>query len=537
MTAHQQPQFDYLVIGAGSAGSALAARLSESAIHSVCLIEAGSRDSNPLIHIPMGLALLSRFRSINWGYQTEPQKHLHHRQLYWPRGKTLGGSSSINAMCYIRGARQDYDHWETLGATGWDWDSVLPYFKKAEDQQQGADDWHGVGGPLSVSQLRYLNPLSEAFVEAGQQSGLKKLADFNLDDREGVGAYQVTQKEGQRCSAARAYLSEARGRANLTLRTAGHVTRVLFDGQRAVGVELLTKQGKQSLYAKKEVLLCAGAINTPQLLMLSGIGPAGHLQEVGLPVLADLPGVGQNLQDHLDAIVQCQSRKAAGYGVAFGAIPDYLKGAWQYLRNRSGMVSSNIAETGGFARSSLADDLPDLQFHFIPAILQDHGRTLVHGYGYGLHVCCLYPKSRGQIRLASADPTAAPLIDPNYLDNAYDRQVMLDGVKLAREILAAPAFSAYQSRELLPGNEIRSDEDLLDFIRAKSETIYHPVGTCRMGTPQDSMAVVDASLRVRGVEGLRVVDASVMPTLIGGNTNAPVIMIAEKAADMILADS
>jgi choline dehydrogenase len=525
--------FDYIVVGGGSAGAALAARLSEDPACEVCLLEAGVPDSNPLIHIPFGLALLTRFKSINWNYYTQPQRHLNQRQLYWPRGKTLGGSSSINAMCYIRGAREDYDHWQQLGALGWSWQSVLPYFKKSEDQQHGEDVFHGAGGPLSVSDLRYLSPITERFIQAGESQGLKHLQDFNRDNREGIGAYQVTQKNGQRCSSARAYLSPAKNRKNLHIITRAVVRRILIEKRRATGVELHSDTGTKTLTASREVLLCAGAINSPQLLMLSGIGPAQHLRECGIEPVMDLPGVGQNLQDHLDAIVQYTCKGSGGYGLTLGALPGYLRAGWQYLFGRKGLLTSNIAEAGGFASTSKAGGIPDIQFHFLPAILKEHGKTLVSGYGFGLHVCCLYPKSRGQIRLNKAHPWGPPLIDPNYLEHPDDRQVMLEGVKLARRILKDDIFADVQGTETLPGHNVVDDEGLLSFIREHAETIYHPVGTCRMGSIEEPMTVVSPDLKVKGIEGLRVVDASVMPTLIGGNTNAPVIMIAEKAADMI----
>ncbi|WP_088331971.1 choline dehydrogenase [Lacimicrobium sp. SS2-24] len=529
----EKQSFDYIVVGGGSAGAVMAARLSEDPQCQVCLLEAGVPDRNPLIHIPFGLALLTRFKSINWDYYTLPQTHLDQRQLYWPRGKTLGGSSSINAMCYIRGATQDYDHWAELGATGWDWQSVLPFFKKSEDQARGEDAFHGIGGPLGVSDLRYLSPLSQRFIEAGQSVGLAHIEDFNRENREGVGAYQVTQKDGQRCSSAKAYLKPAKQRSNLHVITRAPVNRILTEKGRAVGVELSAARGHQRVLARKEVILCAGAINSPKLLMLSGIGPAEQLNECGIDVVTDLPGVGQNLQDHLDAIVQYRCQRPGGYGLALSALPSYLRAAWQYLCSRQGLFTSNIAEAGGFARAIASSALADVQFHFLPAILKEHGKQLVGGYGFGLHVCCLYPKSRGEIRLNPRNPTGAPLIDPRYLADEDDRRVMIEGVKLARRLLQDAAFDDVDGQEFMPGNDVRDDEAILAFIRQHAETIYHPVGTCRMGQAADSMTVVTPDLKVKGLDGLRVVDASVMPTLVGGNTNAPVIMIAEKAAEMI----
>ncbi|GGD76023.1 GMC family oxidoreductase [Lacimicrobium alkaliphilum] len=530
---NDKQSFDYIVVGGGSAGSALAARLSEDPACQVCLLEAGVPDRNPLIHIPFGLALLTRFKSINWDYYTQPQRHLNQRRLYWPRGKTLGGSSSINAMCYIRGAKEDYDQWEELGAAGWSWQSVLPYFKKSEDQQHGEDAFHGEGGPLSVRDLRHISPLSRRFIQAGESVGLTHLQDFNRDFREGVGAYQVTQKNGQRYSSASAYLSDAKSRQNLHIITCAEVRRILIEDNHATGVELDSSTGIRQLKASREVLLCAGAINSPQLLMLSGIGPATHLRECGIEPVVDLPGVGQNLQDHLDAIVQYQCKRPGGYGLTLRALPGYLCAAWHYLRERKGLFTSNIAEAGGFASTSKTNDMVDIQFHFLPAILKEHGKKLVGGYGFGLHVCCLYPKSRGQILLNKANPGGPAHIDPNYLDHPDDRQIMLEGVKLARRILKQGCFADVEGQEILPGANVTDDDALLSFIRQHAETIYHPVGTCRMGNVNDPMTVVSPELKVKGVTGLRVVDASVMPTLIGGNTNAPVIMIAEKAADMI----
>ena len=533
MSKSYQTEFDFIVVGAGSSGAALAARLSENSKFRVCLIEAGGKDRNPLIHIPFGLSLLARVTSINWNFTTTPQSELNNRELYWPRGKTLGGSSSINAMCYIRGAKQDYDQWSEMGASGWDWQSVLPYFKKSEKQQHGADEYHGDQGLLNVNDLRHTNRLSKSFVKAAEQAGEKAIRDFNGGDREGVGFYQVTQQAGQRCSSAKAYLSTAIERENFTLITNAFVEKVIIEKGQACGVLLKQKGQFVSLKAAKEVIVSGGAINSPQILMLSGIGPEAHLAEHGIKAIVDLPGVGQNLQDHLDAIVQHRCRAKEGYAVALGAAPMYIKSIFQYLFARKGMLTSNIAEAGGFVKTRHAKNLADIQYHFLPAIMVNHGRDLAFGYGYGVHVGCLYPKSRGEIRLQSNNPEAPPLIDPRYLSNDYDKKIMVEGVRKAREILAAKEFSRYNSTEVSPGFDVETDEEILEFLRKSSETIYHPVGTCKMGQADDPSTVVDPELRVKGVNGLRVVDASVMPTLIGGNTNAPSIMIGEKAADLI----
>ena len=533
MQSLSQTQFDYIVVGAGSAGAALAARLSEDKHASVCLLEAGGKDKHPFIHIPFGLSLLSRVKHVNWNYNTEPQPELNSREMYWPRGKTLGGSSSVNAMCYIRGAKEDYDQWESMGATGWNWNAVLPYFKKSESQEHGANELHGDSGPLRVEDLRYHHRLSESFVAAASEVGENTVSDFNSDEREGLGFYQVTQRNGQRCSAAKGYLVPALDRENLTVITGAQVERVLIEGRRAIGVRANIDGVSTTIRANEEVLLSGGAINSPQLLMLSGIGPAEHLNQHGIDVIEDLPGVGQNLQDHLDAIVQHRCKAREGYAVDLRALPMYVSHAFKYLFNREGLLTSNIAEAGGFVRSAYANGLPDLQYHFLPAILLNHGRSFAFGYGYGVHVCCLYPKSRGEIRLRSANPADHAIIDPRYLSHEHDKKVMIDGVKKARKILAASPFAAFGSREIGPGEDAQTDEEILEFVRKRAETIYHPIGTCKMGLESDPMSVVTPDLKVRGIEGLRVVDASVMPTLIGGNTNAPTIMIAEKAADMI----
>jgi choline dehydrogenase-like flavoprotein len=533
MNPLSQLKYDFIIIGAGSAGCALASRLSENQNFSVCLIEAGTKDSNPLIHIPFGLSLLARIKGIGWAYNTAPQKQLNNRELHWPRGRTLGGSSSINAMCYIRGVEQDYDNWEALGASGWNWKAVLPYFKKSEGFEHGASEYHGGEGPLAVSELRYKDELSHSFVKAADEVNEPTVDDFNGPQREGLGFYHVTQKDGQRCSAAKGYLGLAKDRPNLTIITEALVEKIIIKDKVARGVVINLDGQKQSLQATKEVILSSGAINSPQVLMLSGVGPKAHLAQHGIDCEVDLPGVGQNMQDHLDAIIQHRCEAKKGYAVALSALPKYVKYAFDYMFNRKGLFSSNIAEAGGFAKTKYAKDIADIQYHFLPAILLDHGRKTAFGYGYGVHICCLYPKSTGSITLRSSDPRTPAVIDPNYLSHEDDQKVMIEGIKKGREILGAKVFEQYRSREIGPGPEVQSDEDILAFIRQRSETIYHPIGTCKMGDANDPSAVVDAQLKVRGIAGLRVVDASVMPSLIGGNTNAPTIMIAERAADFI----
>jgi len=525
--------YDYIIIGAGSAGCVLANRLSARPDLRVLLLEAGGRDWHPFIHMPAGIAKLVGKKGVNWDYWTEPEPQLRDRRLWWPRGKVLGGSSSINAMCYIRGVPGDYDAWAQDGAEGWDWASVLPYFRRSEGNLRGADALHGGDGPLSVSDLRHKNPLSAAFLEAAQQAGHSSNADFNGPAQEGFGYYQVTQREGARCSSAVAYLRPALKRPNLTVITGAQVNHLKLERGRATGV-VYTVDGKACFQgAAREVLLSGGALNSPQLLMLSGIGPADHLRAHGIAVQHDAPGVGANLQDHLDICTLQRSTQR----VTYDRLSD-LAVAWQYYTQRKGPGTSNVAESGGFVRSALApDERPDVQFHFVPALLDDHGRHRLDGDGYTLHACALRPKSRGHLELASANPGDKVRIFANYLSDAegHDLRMLVECAKLSRRILAQPAFAPYRGEEIFPGAAVQDEAALADFIRRKAETIYHPIGTCRMGS--DEASVVDPQLRVRGVEGLRVVDASVMPTLIGGNTNAPTIMIAERAADLVLADA
>jgi choline dehydrogenase-like flavoprotein len=524
--------FDYVIIGAGSAGAVLAARLSHDPATTVCLIEAGPPDKSPLVHMPIGFAFLKN-PAINWSYETTPQTRLNGRRIYWPRGKMLGGSSSLNAMCYVRGAPADYDGWEAGGADGWGWDGVLPYFRKAEDQERGADDYHGTGGPLAVSDLRDASPLSRAFAEAGEALQIPRNDDFNGPRQHGLGLYQVTQRGGRRCSTAVAYLRPALTRRNLSIWTGSRADAILFEGRKAGGVRLTRGDAQVEVKANREVLLCGGAINSPQLLMLSGIGPAAHLKEHGIETLADRPGVGQNLQDHLDAALQYSTGSRAGYGHAPSMLPRAVWALFKYVMFKRGFLTSNIAEAGGFISVTPGAREAEVQFHFLPVRIENHGRTHVRGYGYSLHCCCLQPKSRGELRLASGNAARHPSINPRYLEHEDDARIMLAGLRVGRGILAAPRFERFKAREVDPGTAAETDADLLAFIRERAETIYHPVGTCRIGRPDDAASVVDPQLRVIGVDGLRVVDASVMPTLIRGNTNAPTIMIAERAADLI----
>jgi len=526
--------FDYIVVGGGSGGCVLAARLSEDPSVSVALLEAGPVDKNILIHVPAGLALLARTKAANWNFSTVPQKGLNGRIGWQPRGKVLGGSSSVNAMVYTRGHRADYDHWAAEGNEGWSYDDVLPYFRRAEHNERLHDAYHGSDGPLNVMDLRSPNKYTQPFIDAGREAGYRITDDFNGAEQEGIGPYQVTHKDGERYSAAKAYLTPNLGRKNLTVFTGAHTTRILFEGKRATGVEFRRDGRLEQIGATHEVLMAAGALQTPQILMLSGVGPGDELTKFGIDVVHDLPGVGRNLHDHLDVVqvVNAPTLKET-VGVSFGGIARVLKAIPEWRRRRSGLLTTNFAESGGFVKSLASEPIPDLQLHFVIAKLVDHGRKTVFGHGYSGHVCVLRPKSRGSITLASPDPMAAPRIDPNFLADPDDVTRMVRGFRLMRELFQQPALAKLGGQEHPRSAGATTDTEIEQFIRSYADTIYHPVGTCRMGP--GAMDVVGADLRIHGLEGIRVVDASMMPRIIGGNTNAPVIMVAEKASDMIKA--
>ena len=523
--AGQEQAVDFVVIGAGSAGCVLANRLSEDPGNAVLLLEAGHPDTAQEISIPAAFAKL--FKSpLDWNYETEPQTHLDGRRLYWPRGKMLGGCSSINAMIYIRGHRRDYDAWAEAGNAGWGYDDVLPYFKRAEDFEDGESEYHGAGGPLHVENRRYTNPICDALVEGFEALGYRRNDDFNGASQEGVGRYHVTQKGGVRWSTATAYLRPALTRPNLEARTGAHVTRIVLEDGRATGVEYQEGEETHRVQARRGVVLCAGAVTSPHLLMLSGVGDRAALEAAGVTVLHELPGVGRNLQDHVFVPLV--------YETPTPGLKDALSEEQMslYMSEQRGMLVSNIAETGGFMKTRPELNAPDLQFHNGPALFVDHGFVELDGHHFTLLPSLIKPASRGQIRLADADPLHSPLIEPNYLSEPADMDVLIYGLQLARNAVMASSLDLHRGDEALPGAAVTDREGLEAHVRAQAMTIYHPVGTCKMG--QDELAVVDDTLRVRGLEGLWVADASVMPEIVRGNTNAPTIMIAEKAADLIL---
>jgi choline dehydrogenase len=532
-TQPDTPTYDYIIVGAGSAGCVLASRLTESGKHSVLLLEAGPRDRNIWIHVPLGYGKLFKATKVNWMYQTEPEPHLNGRCVFQPRGKVLGGSSSINGLLYVRGQHEDYDRWRQRGNAGWGYDDVLPFFRKAEDQQRGPDAYHGSGGPLPVSDTRHPDPLSQAFVDAAVQAGLPRNPDFNGAAQEGAGWFQTTTRYGRRASTARSYLRPARRRKNLRVETAALARRIVFEGRKAVAIEYSQGGVAKCARAEREILISGGAYNSPQLLQLSGVGPADLLKSHGIEIVLDAPGVGRDLQDHLQVRIVTRCTQRITLNDIVGSRWRSMMMGLQYAALRKGPLTIAAGTSGAFLKTNPRLATPDVQIHFLPFSTDKMGEAL-HSYsGFSASVCQLRPESRGSLRIKSADPSAAPEIRINYLATETDRTANVEGLKILRRILAAPALKPFSVEEVEPGPKAFSDEELLAFCRQRGSTVYHPTSTCRMGN--DPLAVVDQSLRLRGIEGLRVIDASVMPDLVSGNINAAVIMIAEKAADMILA--
>lgn len=531
-------EFDYVVVGAGSAGCVIASRLSEDPTVNVCLLETGGPDSSALIQAPAGVVALMPTKFVNYAYQTVPQKGLGGRRGFQPRGKTLGGSSSINAMLYVRGNRWDYDNWASLGNPEWSYEGVLPYFRRSENNEQFNDTYHGQGGPLNVTYANYQSPLGQLYLRAAQhQAGLPLNPDYNGASQEGCFLYQVTHKNGERCSAAKGYLTPNLSRPNLQVMTHAIASRVLLQDGRATGVEYLRGNDRQQLHARREVIVCAGAFGSPQLLMLSGIGPGAHLQSLGITPALDLAGVGRNLQDHPDLV---QSWHANSHADTFGVSIDggyrFAKGIWEWHRHRTGLVTTPYATAGAFFKSSPDQPAPNLQIIMVIAVVDDHGRKIHWGHGISSHVDLLRPYSRGSVQLASRDPREPLLIDPAFLTDERDIEMLITGVQMQQRIIESSVFDAVRGKALRPV-DVNDRDAIAAQIRAHADTQYHPVGTCRMGPDSDPMAVVDGRLRVRGIQGLRVVDASIMPQVVSGNTNAPTIMIGEKGAQMIRDDA
>ncbi len=527
---------DYIVVGAGSAGCVLANRLSANGEHSVCLLEAGPPDRSPWIHIPIGYGKTMFHKVVNWGYYTDPDPNMLGRRIYWPRGRTLGGSSAINGLIYIRGQRRDYDAWAAAGNPGWRWEDCLPYFRKLENNDLGAGPTRGTEGPLNATSIKTPHPLVEGLIAAAGTLGVPRVRDFNTGEQDGVGYYQLTTRNGRRCSTAVAYLRPAQHRANLRVETGAHAMAVLFEGNRAVGVRYRQDGQVRTLRARREVLLSAGALQSPQLLQLSGVGPAALLRQFGIRVVRDLPGVGENLQDHLQIRLIYETRQPITTNDQLRTWHGRVGMGLQWLLFRGGPLAVGINQGGLFCRVDPASTSPDTQFHFA-TLSADMAGGKVHPFsGCTYSVCQLRPSSRGTVRLRSADPFEAPSMQPNYLSTELDRRMTVAAVKYARRLAATEPLAGLMKREFRPGPEVQGDDEILHFCREYGATIFHPSGTARMGPRNDPLAVVDERLRVHGVDGLRVVDCSIMPTLVSGNTNVPVVMLAERAADFILQD-
>ncbi len=531
--AETEARFDYVIVGAGSAGCVLANRLSEDPNVTVAVLEAGGKNNSLLVKMPAGVGQLIANKGVsNWGFETTPQKHLDNRILYQPRGRGWGGSSAINGMIYIRGHARDYDQWRQMGLNGWGYADVLPYFKRAQHHDDGADAWNATGGPLCVSRGPPGDPIYKAFIQAGRQAGFPVTRDFNGYQQEGVGPYHLTIRDGERCSAALSYLAPVIDRPNLKVITDAHAGRVIIENKKAIGVEFSAGPGKpvQRVLAGREVILSGGAFQSPQLLLLSGIGPADELSKLDIPVVHDAPDVGRNLQDHLDVCIIYEMTKPLSMYSKTKGLKQPMIGL-QYMFFKQGAGRTNHLHAGAFLKTRGELDRPDIQLHLVNAVMRDHARIKPDRDGFTVHACQLRPESRGTVKLASSNPFDAPLIDPNYLASEVDRRTMRDSVRVVRDICSQDALKLHRGPEMAPGAEVRTDAEIDAWIRGNAETIYHPVGTVRMGA--DDKAPVDEQLRVRGLDGLRVIDASVMPTLIGGNTNAPTIMIAEKLADLM----